>query len=202
MAFHTVYGLTETSSPATIFPTDAAVSPYIGSSGIPIPGTCFKIVGDDNRELPVGAIGEVAIKGTVVLTEYYRQHIPALSDDGWLYTGDIACVRPDGYLTIVDRKKELIKHNGYSIYPRELEDILYEHPAVKQCAVVGKTDAKAGENPVAYVVLREGAAATAGEIKSFVNHKVASYKAVHEVFFLRELPISGAGKVLKRVLNE
>jgi long-chain acyl-CoA synthetase len=120
---------------------------------------------------------------------------------GWLYTGDIARIDADGYLTIVERKKDLIKHNGYSVYPRELEDSLYEHPAVRQCAVVGKADTQTGENPVAYVVLKEGSAVKPEEIKSFVNCNVAAYKAISEVIFVQELPINAAGKVLKRALK-
>jgi long-chain acyl-CoA synthetase len=154
--------------------------------------------------LPVGEIGELAVRGSQVMAGYWNRPEETASAlrSGWLFTGDIARIDPDGYLTIVDRKKDLIKHNGYSIYPRELEDILYEHPAVKQCAVVGKPDMEAGENSVAYVVLKDGAFALAEEIKSFVNRKVAFYKAIRQVIFLQSLPISAAGKVLKRVLSE
>jgi long-chain acyl-CoA synthetase len=106
-----------------------------------------------------------------------------------------------GYFYIVDRKKDLIKTKGYSVYPRELEDVLYEHPAVKLSAVVGKHDALAGEVPKAYVVLKDGAEVSAEELMAFVNEKVAPYKAIQEVEFRKELPISGAGKVLRRVLK-
>ncbi len=121
--------------------------------------------------------------------------------DGWLFTGDIACMDKDGYFYITDRKKDLIKTKDYSVYPRELEDILYEHPAVKLCAVVGKPDSLAGEVPKAYVVRKEGATASEEEIMAFVNEKVAPYKAIREVEFRKELPISSAGKVLKRMLQ-
>jgi long-chain acyl-CoA synthetase len=108
----------------------------------------------------------------------------------------------DGYFYITDRKKDLIKYKDYSVYPRELEDILYEHPAVKLCAVVGKPDPNAGEVPKAFIMLKEGTAASAKEIMAFVNDKIASYKAIREVEFRKELPISSAGKVLMRVLKE
>ena len=122
--------------------------------------------------------------------------------DGWLLTGDIAHMDEDGYFYITDRKKDLIKYKDYSVYPRELEDILYEHPAVKLCAVVGKPDQLAGEVPKAFIVLKEGTAASAEEIMAFVNDKVAPYKAIREVEFRKELPISSAGKVLRRLLQE
>jgi long-chain acyl-CoA synthetase len=108
----------------------------------------------------------------------------------------------DGYFYITDRKKDLIKYKDYSVYPREIEDVLYEHPAVRLCAVVGKPDTAAGEVPKAYVVLKENAQATAEEIMRFVEEKVASYKRIREVEFRQELPVSAAGKVLRRLLQE
>ena len=107
----------------------------------------------------------------------------------------------EGYFYITDRKKDLIKTKGYSVYPRELEDILYEHPAVKLCAVVGKPDLIAGEIPKAFVVLKEGALVSAAELISFVNNKVAPYKAICELEFRNELPLSSAGKVMRRNLR-
>jgi long-chain acyl-CoA synthetase len=108
----------------------------------------------------------------------------------------------NGYFFITDRKKDLIKYKDYSVYPRELEDVIYEHPAVKLCAVVGKPDPIVGEVPKAFVVLKDGATATETEIMAFVNEKVAPYKAIHEIEFRKDLPLSPAGKVLKRVLQE
>jgi long-chain acyl-CoA synthetase len=107
-----------------------------------------------------------------------------------------------GYFYITDRKKDLIKYKGYSVYPREIEDVLYEHPAVKLCAVVGKPDPVASEIPKAFVVLKDGATATEEEIKKFVNEKVAPYKAIRELEFRKELPMTLVGKVLRRVLQE
>jgi long-chain acyl-CoA synthetase len=108
----------------------------------------------------------------------------------------------DGYFYITDRKKDLIKYKDYSVYPREIEDVLYEHPAVKLCAVIGKPDPVAGEVPKAFIALKEGMAVSAEEIMAFVNGKVAPYKAIREVEFRKELPISSAGKVLRRLLVE
>jgi long-chain acyl-CoA synthetase len=122
--------------------------------------------------------------------------------NGWLYTGDIGKMDADGYFYITDRKKDLIKYKGYSVYPREIEDVLYEHPSVKMCSVIGKLDTVAGEIPKAFVVLKEGKTAKEQEIKEFVNSKVAPYKAVREVEFRTELPMTLVGKVLRRVLQE
>jgi long-chain acyl-CoA synthetase len=198
------YGLTEASPVTHCSPVEAALV-RVGSVGLPLAGTEVRIVyaQTGTRTLPIGETGELAVKGPQVMAGYWNrpEETKSVLRGGWLLTGDIARIDADGYLTIVDRKKDLIKHNGYSIYPRELEDILYEHPAVKQCAVIGKADDKAGENPVAYVVLKDGAAVTAEEIKSFVNGKVAAYKAVREVNFLKELPFNAAGKVLKTALR-
>jgi len=108
----------------------------------------------------------------------------------------------DGYFYITDRKKDLIKYKDYSVYPREIEDVLYEHPAVKLCAVVGKPEPTVGEIPKAFIVLKEGAKATETEIMEFVKGKVASYKAIREIEFRKDLPLSGAGKVLRRALRD
>ena len=122
--------------------------------------------------------------------------------DGWLYTGDISKIDQDGYFYITDRKKDLIKYKGYSVYPRELEDVLYEHPAIKLCAVIGKPDETAGEIPKAYIVLKQDTTATEDEIKKFVKTKVAPYKTIREVEFRTELPMTPVGKVLRRTLRE
>jgi long-chain acyl-CoA synthetase len=199
------YGLTEASPVTHCSPVERRLV-RVGSVGLPLAGTEVRIVDAETgtRTLPIGETGELAVKGQQVMAGYWNraEETKSVLRDGWLLTGDIARINADGYLILVDRKKDLIKHNGYSIYPRELEDILYEHPAVRQCAVVGKADAEAGENPVAYVVLKDGAEATAEAIEEFVNSKVAAYKAVHKVIFMQEIPINGAGKVLKRVLRE
>ena len=117
-------------------------------------------------------------------------------------TGDIARMDGDGYFYITDRKKDLIKYKDYSVYPRELEDVIYEHPAVKLCVVVGKPASVVGEIPKAFIVLKDSGQASEAEIIVFVKEKVAPYKAVREVEFRQQLPISGAGKVLRRALQE
>ena len=170
-----------------------------------LPDTDAKIVDLETGEtLAQGETGELAVKGPQVMKGYWEkpEETALVLRDGWLLTGDIAHMDKDGYFFITDRKKDLIKNKNYSVYPRELEDILYEHPAVKLCAVIGKPDPLAGEIPKAYIVLKEGMAMSAGEIMDFVNEKVASFKAIREVEFRKELPISSAGKVLKRLLQE
>jgi long-chain acyl-CoA synthetase len=148
--------------------------------------------------------GELAVKGPQVMRGYWRnpEETALVLRDGWLLTGDIAHMDRDGYFYITDRKKDLIKYKDYSVYPREVEDVLYEHPAVKFCAVVGKPTPVVGEIPKAFIVLKDGAKATAEEIMVFVKEKVAPYKAVREVEFRQELPISAAGKVVRRTLQE
>jgi long-chain acyl-CoA synthetase len=178
----------------------------VGSIGLPLPDTDARIVdlGSAAKTLGVGETGELEVKGPQVMKGYWRkpEETALVLHDGWLLTGDIAHMDKDGYFYITDRKKDLIKYSGYSVYPRDLEDLLYEHPAVKLCAVIGKPDPLAGEIPKAFIVLKEGALVSAEEIKSFVNDKVAPYKAIREVEFRKDLPVSSAGKVLKRQLRE
>jgi long-chain acyl-CoA synthetase len=199
------YGLTEASPVTHCNPVDRAHL-HVGSIGLPLPDTEARILDleTSTKLLGVGEVGELAVKGPQVMAGYWHtpEETALVLRDGWLLTGDIARIDQDGYYYIVDRKKDLIKHNGFSVYPRELEDILYEHPAVKLCAVVGKPDPRAGEVPKAFVVLKEGTKATCEALLAFVNGKVASYKEIHDLEFRNELPTSGAGKVLRRKLNQ
>jgi long-chain acyl-CoA synthetase len=122
--------------------------------------------------------------------------------DGWLYTGDIGRLDEHGFVYITDRKKDMMIYKGYNVYPRELEEILFEHSAVEQCAVVGRQDIEVGEAPVAFVKLREGAQATPEQLLNHVNAQVAQYKKVREVILIDQIPVSAAGKVLKKGLRE
>jgi len=201
------YGLTESSPVTHCNPLDKTLKTVkIGSIGLPWPDTDAKIMDIETgeKELGVGETGELVVKGPQVMLGYWKmpEESAAVLRDGWLYTGDIGKMDEDGYFYITDRKKDLIKYKGYSVYPREIEDVLYEHPAVKLCAVVGKPDAVSGEIPKAFVVLKEGATASEEEIKKFVNEKVAPYKAIRELEFRKELPMTLVGKVLRRVLQE
>jgi len=201
------YGLTESSPITHCNPLDRSMKTVkIGSIGLPWPDTDAKIMDMETgeKELGIGETGELVVKGPQVMKGYWNmpEETAAVLKDGWLYTGDIGKMDEDGYFYITDRKKDLIKYKGYSVYPREIEDVLYEHPAVKLCGVIGKPDPVAGEIPKAFVVLKEGMTATEKEIMHFVNERVAPYKAIRELEFRKELPMTLVGKVLRRVLQE
>lgn len=196
------YGLSE-ASPETHDSPIQRVKP--GTVGIPITDTDARIVDEETGkiELPPGEVGELVIKGPQVMKGYLNRpedNKEALRN-GWLYTGDLALMDEEGYFRIVDRKKEIIKYKGYTIAPAEVEAVLYQHPAVKECAVVGKPDALTGEVPKAYVVLKEGHTADAEELIRFCEQKVAPYKRVREVEFIKEIPKTQVGKVLRKVLR-
>jgi long-chain acyl-CoA synthetase len=201
------YGLTESSPCTHCNPLDRSMKTVqIGSIGLPWPDTDAKIMDIETgeKELGTGEVGELVVKGPQVMKGYWKmpEETANVLRGEWLYTGDIGKMDEDGYYYITDRKKDLIKYKGYSVYPREIEDVLYEHPAIKLCAVVGKPDPIASEIPKAFVVLKDGATASEEEIKKFVNEKLAPYKAIRELEFRKELPMTLVGKVLRRVLQE
>lgn len=201
------YGLTESSPCTHCNPLDRSMKTVkIGSIGLPWPDTDAKIMDIETgeKELGTGEVGELVVKGPQVMKGYWKmpEETANVLRGEWLYTGDIGKMDEDGYYYITDRKKDLIKYKGYSVYPREIEDVLYEHPAIKLCAVVGKPDPIASEIPKAFVVLKNGATASEEEIKKFVNEKLAPYKAIRELEFRKELPMTLVGKVLRRVLQE
>jgi len=178
----------------------------IESVGPPLPDTEQKIVDPETgtKELPPGEVGEVITRGPQVMRGYWKRPEATAETikDGWLYTGDLGKIDEDGYLYIVDRKKEIIKYMGFTVGPAEIEAVLYEHPAVADCAVVGKPDPVAGEIPKAFVALRGGAKATEKELIKFVADRVAGYKKIKEVEFVETVPRSLAGKVLRREFIE
>lgn len=198
------YGLTECSMGATANPPIPELT-KIGSVGMPVFDTECKVV-DPNTgaELRPGQVGEICIKGPQVMSGYWNrpEATAEVLKDGWLYTGDIGKEDEDGYFFITDRIKDMIIYKGYNIYPRELEEVLFSHPAVEMCAVIGKPDVQAGEIPVAFVKLLAGQQAIAEELIEFVNKQVAAYKKLREVIFKDMIPVSAAGKVLKRELRD
>jgi len=201
------YGLTEASPVTHCNPPDKTMKTVkVGSIGLPLPNTDAKIfdIETGKTELKPGETGELAVKGPQIMEGYWKkpEETANVLQNGWLYTGDIGKMDEDRYFYITDRKKDLIKYKDYSVYPREIEDVLYEHPAVKLCAVIGKPDPIVGQIPKAFVVLKERTNATEAEIIEFVKEKVAPYKAIREVEFRKELPTSSVGKVLRRVLQE
>lgn len=198
------YGLSECTMCATFNPPFRN-SVRAGSVGLPLFDTEVKIVDVvTGQELPPGQDGEICIKGPQVMKGYWMrpQETERTLVEGWLLTGDIGHLDEDGFLYITDRKKDMIIYKGYNVYPRELEEILFAHPAVEQCAVVGKEDEEVGEAPVAFVKLRQGAQATSQELMEHVNQQVASYKRLREIILLEQIPVSAAGKVLKKELRE
>jgi long-chain acyl-CoA synthetase len=200
------YGLTEASPVTHANPLDATLETVkIGSIGLTWPDTEAKIMHEASGvELPVDMVGELAIRGPQVMKGYWNdpEETAAVLKDGWLYTGDYAKRDEDGYFYIVDRKKDLIKYKGYSVFPREVEDVLYEHPAVKVAAVVGVPDEESGEMPKAFIILKDGAEATEEEMIEFVRERVAPYKRIRAVEFRDELPMTLVGKVIKKDLRE
>jgi long-chain acyl-CoA synthetase len=195
------YGLSETSPVACNNRPDRERKP--GSIGIPLPGVEMKVIDDEGGELPTGEVGEIVIRGYNVMKGYWRRP-EATADairDGWLRTGDLARVDEDGYFFIVDRKKDMIIRGGYNVYPREIEEVLYEHPAVREAAVVGIPDPDLGEEVGAAVAVDEDHAVEPEELREFVKARVAAYKYPRRVWFVDELPTGPTGKILKREIE-
>jgi long-chain acyl-CoA synthetase len=199
------YGLSETSPVASFNQPGQERKP--GSIGTPIDGVEMKLVdaqGSDVEGTGDDAIGEIAIKGHNIMKGYWGREDATrevLDDDGWFRTGDMAKRDEDGYYFIVDRKKDMIIRGGYNVYPREIEEVLYEHPAVLEAAVLAVPDESMGEEVGAAIVLREGEDADAEAIKGFVKERVANYKYPRKIWFLDELPKGPTGKILKREIE-
>jgi long-chain acyl-CoA synthetase len=193
------YGLSETSPVASFNHPDRERKP--GSIGTPIEGVEMRVVDDQGNEVEQGGVGEIAIRGHNVMKGYWNR--PDATADvlgsGWFLTGDMATVDEDGYFFIVDRKKDMIIRGGYNVYPREIEEVLYEHPAVSEAAVVGVPDDAMGEEVGAAVVLK--GEADAEDIRLFVKDRVAAYKYPRRIWFLDELPKGPTGKILKREIT-
>jgi len=197
------YGLTEASPVTHANPLRGRRK--AGTIGLPFPNTDAKIVDPGTREeLPQGEVGELAIRGPQVMKGYWQrpEETAEVLGGGWLFTGDIAAVDEDGYFRIVDRKKDLIIASGYNIYPREVEEVLYEHEKVLEAAVAGVPDPYRGETVKAFVALREGESATEEEIIEFCRARLAPYKCPRAVEFRSSLPKTTVGKILRRVLVE
>ena len=198
------YGLSEASPTTHCNPPFAERKP--GSVGIGMPSTDYKIVdlATGTYEVPVGELGEVIIKGPQIMRGYWNlpEETAHTLRNGWLYTGDIAKVDEDGYLYIVDRKKDLIIASGYNIYPRDIEEVLYEHPAVQEAVCIGVPDHYRGEDVKAVVVLKAGKTTTEHEIIQYCKQNMAAYKVPRLVEFRDQLPKTGVGKILRRALRE
>jgi long-chain acyl-CoA synthetase len=196
------YGLSETSPVASFNRRDRERKP--GSIGLPIDGVEMRVIDDDGNEVPQGDVGEVAIRGHNIMKGYWRREeatAEAIDADGWFKTGDMATVDEDGYFFIVDRKKELVIRGGFNVYPREIEEVLYEHPAVLEAAVIGVPHDQLGEEVAAAVALKPGAESSPGELRDFVKQRVAAYKYPRQIWFVDELPKGPTGKILKREIK-
>jgi len=197
------YGMTETSPVTNVNPVtrikDATVGP-------PVADTIEKVVSlDDGRELGAGEVGELLAFGPQVMGGYWQRPqdtADTLPGEGWIRTGDIVSMDEEGYVTILDRKKEMIKYKGYQIAPAELEALLMEHPAVRDSAVIPKRDDESGEIPKAFVLLQPDQKVTPEELMRFVEERVAPYKKVREIEFVEAIPKTASGKILRRELIE
>ncbi|HNN57269.1 MAG TPA: AMP-binding protein, partial [Leptospiraceae bacterium] len=176
----------------------------IGSIGIPIDGQDMSIWDDDANEMPAGQTGEIVIKGPNVMKEYYRnpEATAKTLHNGWLRTGDLGYRDQDGYYFIVGRKKEMIIRGGENIYPREIEEVLYENPEVQDCAVVGLPDKKYGEEVAAFIILKGGSSADEKTIKSYLRAKIADFKRPRIIEIVTELPRTATGKIQKNKIIE
>jgi long-chain acyl-CoA synthetase len=199
------YGLSET-APSAIS-TPPFLPRKLGSVGIPLPGTEVRIVKETNagiEDVPVGEAGELIIRGPQVMKGYWRrpEDTEMVLKDGWLFTGDIAKMDEEGYFYILDRKKDLIIASGYNVYPREVEEVLYQHKAVEEAIVIGVTDTYRGETVKAFVKLKPGMVVSEDELVTFSKTYLAPYKVPKEIEILEELPKSSVGKLLRRMLRD
>ena len=195
------YGLTETSPVATCNPVDG--TERIGTIGIPLPNTDVKIINDEGKDLGIGQRGEICIKGPQVMKGYWNlpEETAKVMDGEWFKTGDIAILDEDGFVKIVDRKKEMILVSGFNVYPNEVENAIALHPKVLEVGVIGMPDPKSNEKVIAYVVAKDKSV-TAAEIISLSKESLTNYKVPREVYFADELPKSNVGKILRRKIKE
>jgi long-chain acyl-CoA synthetase len=204
---HNAYGLTETTSPMTLTPFGAAspVDPASGalSVGAPVPSTIVRIQDDNGVDLPLGEIGEIVAEGPQIVAGYWQKpaETAASLPGGALHSGDVGFMNEDGWIFIVDRKKDMINASGYKVWPREVEDVLAEHPAVREAAVIGVPDDKRGETVKAFVSLRAGQQVEPDEIIAFCKERMAAYKYPRQLEIIEELPKTVTGKILRRQLR-
>jgi len=201
------YGLTECSPVTHVNPLDGRSRP--GAIGLPIPDTDVRLISldDPDKEMPQGEPGELCIKGPQVMLGYWRrpEETALAIRNGWFHTGDVAVMEPDGFFRIVDRLKDMVLVSGFNVYPNEVEEVLYHHPAISKAAVIGVPDERTGERVKAFVVLREGASLTAEELIAWCKDPaqgLTGYRVPREIEFRDSLPETQVGKVLRRVLQE
>ena len=196
------YGLSEASPVVSLNPIQGLHKE--GSIGLPIPGVELSVQDEEGRHLPTGATGEICVRGGNVMVGYWNapEATRQALRQGWLLTGDVGHCDADGYFYITDRKKDMLIVNGINVYPREIEEVLYQIPGVKEAAVVGMPDARRGEQPVAFVAAKDGMSLEEKTILQFVRQKLADYKVPKKVMFMPALPRNATGKVLKTALRQ
>jgi long-chain acyl-CoA synthetase len=200
------WGMTETSPIGTFTPRDAATKP--GSCGIPYPGTQMKLVDVANpeREVALGERGEIYVKGPNVMKGYWKkpeETANAMTADGFFRTGDVAIMDEDGYVYIVDRTKDMLLCGGFNVYPRNIEEAIYQHPSVEEVSVIGVPDAYRGESPKAFVKLKAGAPPlTLDELKAFLKDRLGKHEMIGALELRDELPKTPVGKISKKDLRE
>jgi long-chain acyl-CoA synthetase len=195
------YGLTEASPVVSAHRLSGVRK--LGSVGQPIPGVEVRILDDDDRDVPAGEVGEICVRGGNVMLGYYGlpEETATTLRNGWLHTGDMGRFDEDGFLFVVERKKDLIIRGGFNVYPREVEEVLYAHPEIAEAAVVGIADPLMGEEVLAWVTLKPGAEASADDVIAFCQERLAKFKCPRDVRFLSALPKSPIGKILRKELR-
>jgi len=196
------YGLTETSPVACTNPYGSQAR--LGTVGIPVVGTALKVIDEQGQELELGERGELCIKGPQVMKGYWNAPeatAEALDSQGWLKTGDIAVIDPDGFVRLVDRKKDLIIVSGFNVYPNEIEDVVMAHAKVANCAAIGVADERAGEAVKLFVVPRDPSL-TVGELQAYCRANFTGYKVPREIVLRESLPMTPVGKILRRELRD
>ncbi|MGP4958292.1 long-chain-fatty-acid--CoA ligase FadD1 [Pseudomonas helleri] len=196
------YGMTETSPVAAVNPIQNI---QVGTIGIPMPSTLCKVINDAGEELPLGEIGELCIKGPQVMKGYWERPdatAEIMDSDGWLKSGDIAVIQPDGYMRIVDRKKDMILVSGFNVYPNELEDVMASLPGVLQSAAIGIPDEKTGELIKVFIVVKPGMTLTKEQVMAHMRANLTAYKAPKIIEFRESLPTTNVGKILRRELRD
>lgn len=196
------YGLSETSPTLTCNPAD--IDRYTGAIGIPVPSTYISIRDDDGKEVPIGEPGEICAKGPQVMAGYWNrpdETARVMTADGYFRTGDIGVMSEDGYIKIVDRKKDMILVSGFNVYPNEIEDVIATHPGVLECAVIGVPDAKSGEAVKAFIVKKDPNL-TAEDVIKYCHEQLTNYKVPKQIEFRTDLPKTNVGKILRRELRD
>jgi len=205
IVIHPSYGMTETAAPAIFTPFGADVPVLDGalSIGVPIPGTLVRVVADDGTIAPPGVPGEICMHGPQVMEGYWNkpeESVEALRD-GWMHSGDVGTMDEKGWVYLVDRKKDVIIASGFKVWPREVEDVLYAHPSVREAAVIGVPDAYRGETVKAVVSLKAGATATNEDLTAHCRERLAAYKTPRLIEFMEDLPKTVSGKIQRAALR-